>query len=210
MRDEHSTPVLRTLRIPESGCQGETTVAWCPYCETLHHHGRGGGYRAAHCELPGAPFQATGYYLDIQGGEAAGESPAPDAPYVGRKRLRDALEAAATGLRSSLLRATLGGRIGQSFDKRVGGARINVCGHSWSIDRDAFLAECCPFPRPVRSGQDFIGLFVALYGVDTGIVGLRLIEAVSGASFDAEARAAIAAVIEAAYARKVRGRSGRS
>ncbi len=118
-------------------------------------------------------------------------------------------------LRSALLTPIFGARVGHSFDKKVGRARISVFGKGWWINLDAFPSNAelhAPQlrQRPPRSGRDFITLLSALYGVTLGVVGLRLLEAVSGASFDAEGRRSIAAAIDAAYARQAANRDNLS
>lgn len=42
---------------------------WCPYCCTVHHHGRGEGHRSPHCipkTIDGNPLDATGYILQAK------------------------------------------------------------------------------------------------------------------------------------------------
>jgi tRNA(Ile2) C34 agmatinyltransferase TiaS len=38
-------------------------VFWCPWCKRLHAHGKGEGYRCAHCHTENSPFDETGYTL---------------------------------------------------------------------------------------------------------------------------------------------------
>ncbi|MEZ0251740.1 MAG: hypothetical protein ACAH20_12435 [Methylobacteriaceae bacterium] len=208
-------PILPARVTPGTAGQVAQAHVWCQHCEDVHSHGVAPGPRGAHCTREESSYRATGYDLDLQGEAASPEDVVPEALLAGRRRLWSALEDAAPRLRSTLLAPTLGARVGHHFDKRVGRARISVFGKGWWIDLDAFPSDAelrAPRlrQRPARTGRDFITLLSALYGVTLGVVGLRLLEAVSGASFDAEGRRAIAAAIEAAYARQAAGRDSLS
>lgn len=208
-------PILPARVTPASAGRVAQAHVWCQHCEDVHSHGAVPGLRGAHCTREESPYKATGYDLDLQGETTSHEDVVPKALFAGRRRLWSVLEDAAPRLRSALLAPALGARVGHHFDKRVGRARISVFGKGWWIDLDAFPSEAELHSlrlrqRPARTGRDFITLLSALYGVTLGVVGLRLLEAVSGATFDAEARQAIAAEIEAEYARKAAGRDGLS
>jgi hypothetical protein len=132
----------------------------------------------------------------------------PEGPYAGRRRLRDALEKATPRLRSAVLSSALGARGGYSIEKRVGRARVNVIGRSWWVDLDAFACGGRPAVERRRAGRDLITLLACLFGLGRGLAGLRLLEAVSGATFAGEGRETIAAAIEQAYGAKAGGRDG--
>lgn len=59
-RKERQHPIL--LAFPD---RNNNLHAWCPYCVTFHHHGKGEGHRVAHCTNTDSPFKKTGYILKI-------------------------------------------------------------------------------------------------------------------------------------------------
>lgn len=103
----------------------------------------------------------------------------------------------------------------RSFQKRDGRSRISVFGKGWSIDPAAYptaseLQRSTSCRPSIVMGTGSISLLSTLYGVAPGIVGVRLLEAISLETFDSQARSEIAASIEAACARKAAGRDGRA
>ena len=208
------SPILPARLVPAEPGRSAQALVRCPWCEADHGHSASPGHRVAHCTREESPYRATGYEIQFPP-EVVRASDPPDAPYLSRLCLWSSLEEAAPRLRSALLAPTLGARVKHHFDKRLGRARVSLFGYGWSIEPDAFPSNAemrAPYRpgRPRRVGRDFITLLSELYGVPLGVVGLRLLVAVSGAHLDAEGKLAVAAAIEAAYARKADGRDGRA
>lgn len=125
----------------------------------------------------------------------------PPALYGGGECLRGSLARAADGLRSALLRSVLAARVRPQFSKRFGTACVQIDGGDWTIDlgKAPSTAGRSPGLHP-RVGRGYLSLLSALYGVGSGVVAVRLLEAVTGASFDAKAKLSIAAAVEAGSA----------
>ncbi|WP_425277540.1 hypothetical protein [Methylobacterium nodulans] len=213
MTVEQPAPTLRALRI-RNGARPDSTVAWCPYCEDVHHHGTGGGRRAAHCVREESPCRVTGYSLDVQGEAEAPHDVVPAALLAGRHRLSDALDGVSAEIRAAILRGVLGKRrAGPAFELRVDRARVSVIGESWWIDLDAFPARpelrSAPVP-PSRtlSGRGLINLLAVLYGIPRGDVVMRLLHAVAPGAFDASGWLEISAAAEASIERRDAGEGG--
>lgn len=203
-----AVPILLAYVTPAAGTRAALAHLWCQHCEAIHSHSPLPGHRCAHCFREESPYSATGYDLDIRGEVASAKAVLPEGPFVGRRRLRDALVSVAPRLRSAVLAAALGTRGGHSLDKRLGSARISVIGHGWWVDLDAFPRGSELAQGRRRAGRDLITLLACLFGLDRGLAGLRLLEAVSGASFADADRRAIAVAIEQAYAGRASGPDG--
>ncbi len=59
--------------VPAYRCGEIDIMLWCDWCQTVHHHGSGGGlseqwgHRLAHCWKPGGPYKPHGYMLAYAG-----------------------------------------------------------------------------------------------------------------------------------------------
>lgn len=183
-----AVPILSALRTPERQGRSAQAHAWCEWCEAVHSHSASPGHRVAHCHRKESPYLATGYDLVIVGDALTPDAAVPAALLAGHARLRSVIEDATPGLRSAFVRHVLGRR------RRVGRARVTVFGAGWSIDTGAAIGN--PGSRWV-SGSGLLGLLSAIYGVGRGVAGVRLLEAISGEAFDAQARTTIAGAIDA-------------
>jgi hypothetical protein len=54
-------PVLHAYR------RDEWMFVWCQYCGEWHRHQLVEGYRPAPCQVPGSPYLASGYILEVIG-----------------------------------------------------------------------------------------------------------------------------------------------
>lgn len=186
-----STPILRAIRTPEGQGRSAQSHAWCDWCETVHTHSAGAGHRVAHCHCKESPFNAFGYDLNPVGWAPNADAAVPAGLLVGRRRLSAVFAAAAPGLRAAFVKRLVG-------RKRIGRARISVFGRQWSIETDVHAGG--PASRWI-AGVGLLGLLSSLYGVGRGVVGVRLLEAITGEKFDALARLTIAEAIDAAAVR---------
>lgn len=201
-------PILPAYVTPATGIRSAQAHLWCQHCEAVHTHSAVPGHRCAHCFRKESLYGATGYDLEIRGAAGSDRAALPEGPYVGRRRLWEALTSATPRLRSAVLAAVLGSRGGYGVEKRIGRARVSVLGHGWWVDLDAYAPGGGLAQGRRRTGRDLITLLACLFGIDCGLAGLRLLEAASGAAFSTEDRCAIAAAIERAYAGKADGRDG--
>ena len=184
-----SPPILRAVRTPEGPGRSAKSYVWCDWCETVHTHSAGAGHRVAHCHCKESPFKAFGYDLNPVGWAPNADAAVPAGLLVGRRRLSAVADA--PGLRAAFVKHLVG-------RKRIGRARINVFGRSWSIETDVHASR--PASRWIE-GVGLLGLLSALYGIGRGVAGVRLLEAITGEKFDALARLKIAEAIDAAAVR---------
>lgn len=158
---------------------------------------------ATGCRLDGAAGQGIISAVGACYGRRAGEGNSLAAVPIlhGEASLREALDRAASGIRSAHLRATLGARTHSSSDRRIGRCRIDVNGSHWSIDHGvspSIKRRSSPAGRPSLAGSDLLTLSAALFGVSCGVAGIRVLEAIGCVHFDTKAKLSIAAAIDAA------------
>ena len=185
-----SAPQLRTLRINNpDGTHGH--AAWCPWCETVHHHGQGGGHRAAHCaDGTGSPLAATGYGLDVAGTGTNAEEAAPAALLLDAPPLANRLNDHAVDLRNRLAAALLG---------MDGGTRLrDVCfdGTHVATANGAIWWVRTAEGKRVRDGYDLVSLAELLHGLPAGVISVRILEAVTGLRLDARTALDVQAAID--------------
>lgn len=206
------SPILPAVLVASAAGEVLCAEVWCEWCEAVHTHSAAAGLRASHCTSGDSPYRDTGYEIRFRTEALVPAGAMPPALFAGRTRLRDTLGRAAAGMQSVLLRQVFGLSGRHSASKRIGRARINVFGPTWSIDLDAYpLIEdgCAPPPQRLPyAGGDLITLLSASHGIARGRVGVLLLEAASGAAFDVEAHCAVGSAIEAAYPRRPNDRSG--
>lgn len=177
-------PVFQAIEVRGERTTHSNLVVWCPWCESLHWHGTagGGGNRAAHCDdRASSPLRATGYDLDVVGKAVTSEAVLPANPMVKQDVLYRTLEREAHALRQAVLKKVLYLRTASRdvISRHLGNGWLWVFGLSrWRIKSP---------DGATQDGEGLLRLFSELYGVPPGVVAVRLLEAVSAETLDAEA-----------------------
>jgi excisionase family DNA binding protein len=186
-------PTLLAVEVGgDDGSSGHIST-WCPWCERVHRNGiaGGGGNRAPHCHsLSASPLLTTGYDLDIAGTAVHEVMVRPEGLRTGVARLYEALNRAAPDLRRVTIQTLLGlaSAAHDGVSKRF--AEVVVCwfGSSrWRIERDG---------TPRLEGDGFLRLASELYGVPAGVAAVRILEATTADTLDAEAALTVQRAID--------------
>lgn len=180
---------LKTRRVCRQG-RAWRHEAWCPWCERLHYHGAPAGNRGAHCcDLDGRSPVAS-YDLNVVAVASEDEkSTFPCAPFVGLRRFHRSIELSKGAFRRALLSTIFAASVrADNGTRKLYGTRINTLGDHWWIDR--------PDGQNV-AGDDLLSLADALFAVPSGVASVRILEAASGAQFDAQAALEIAGAVDA-------------
>lgn len=197
-------PSLRTLCICEDG-QPDRHAAWCLWCETVHHHGSGGGHRAPHCaDGTSSPLALTGYSLVVTASGKGSADARPRALMADGATLTRKLADRAVDLRGHLAAALLGVEKAESFVNRSLGPD-HVASTAGSVWRVATAKD----RRRVRDGYDLVSLAELLHGLPPGVISVRVLEAVTGLQLDARAALDVQAAIDAWVERGAPAGTGR-
>lgn len=167
------------------GKRGTILSAWCPWCETCHEHGHAVGNRVAHCNNQLSPL--GGYHLVAC---RPADFPKP-LRLTGGAKLSDFM-LPVPGVRAlcSALVPGLNWRTRSQVTRSLKDAHVKI-----SSDF-RWVLTFGPGPNWIE-GNCLLTLGAKIFAVTSGIVALRILEAVTGAKFDAEARLGIAGVIDA-------------
>lgn len=187
-READQTPVVDAYRLSDTA----QCVMWCPWCQSRHVHGDGGGQRAAHCMVSPCGhyslFHRTGYDLNVKGEiqsvDALYKMNGPFSDKINLDR-RLVIDNGAYKLKSRPLAKTLFKRIFPSgrastangcWTYQGHGVRLSVlCTGEWNaVLSDGEHAE----------GRDMLDMLDHLFGIPPEVAVVRIIEAATGARIE--------------------------
>ena len=196
-----SNPALPTQRITRK--DGLYTLkVWCPWCEENHVHGVSEGHRLAHCaniydgySHPNSPLK--GYHTDVVS-ECTAEKNLTFPDKSGGRFFAD-LTFKQGDLRAYFIKLLFGKRLVKSAQSHVFAdkTRLNVEG-LWLGGVDWFVTRK---GKEITYGIDLLSMLSFLYAISVGIVAVRLLEALTSCTFDAQGKLEIADVVNRAYER---------
>lgn len=200
---------LSAVFIPNGKADGHGAIeAFCPWCEGFHYHAVNGAGAAQRTEIlpancdgaSGSPFIESGYTIAVSGESAQATKIHPGAIRAGaqfgqRPPLWLRLANASNRLRLVLLAAILGRELGNNRYQQVpmtDGDRLNLYAHGeyWLISRQLSASD---EPEILLQGRGPVSLAAHLYGIPEDVAFIRILEAITDASLDAEATTTIQA-----------------
>lgn len=195
------TPREKVFGVWVRGRSGARAVFWCEWCETSHFHQDRSSANRLCCADASSPYSRVGRELVVTEESTDPRAGLPDAPFPHGKRprtLRGALRRGEHDLRRKLAQVIFGKpapRTSFAVWDLPGDYSVNIEGADWVVrsPRGRGFADRC--------GVGFIRLATILFGVSAGVAAVRILEAVSGELFDAQAALDIERAVNAFYAR---------